>query len=1018
MFDVRAICRWATVLALCVVRVSMAGSSSASAAVDNIYRDLGRDDSASALRDSANLLERLPSDAPEYGAALQARLDVLGQSNRFDANAFLDLQHKIAAHEARERRPSGLSDRLQLARAWARNDVASVVAVERRIETELVSAPALEQAEFRSAASFALAGVMGHFERVRPMAEPALAFWQGRSGAKASWHQIELAHLLAQAEQYTGDETHALALLEAASRLAMRAFGADSSARIRIDTARAGLLSTLGRSRDVLQVRKAVLDATRHRYGPASFDAAKAEAMLGSGLQEIGDYQTARKHYSNALSVLSHTTDALPRERGIIYANYANLLQEMGLENEALASYRRALQVFGNGPETTHVRAVITSNIGNTEFRLQHYARAKADFLDALALRERSDGPNSPGLAYALEGLGSACLALREYAEAEAHYRRALKLRGLSLADNHPTLGPLRFGLALARWGQHDLRGAFSLAVRTARHQQAVMATFAADFGERQSMAYRQLLTPATALAVTLAARLADRTSVATAWQLSMVERGLVARAQTRRLAMARARRDPSTAAALARWRRINESLGDAWFSAASDPKKLEALRQQAEAAERAIWPHGTGLAEVPTKATPVAALAGALPADGLLIAYSEGVAPDPARLLTAGDKPVPEDWYAFQVDRGGPPRLIRLGNIRALSAQIHTWYLDLRTPASEPERLRADGLAVRRAVVDPIDAARDKRHLFVVPEGELYRINFAALPGRDNDRYLIESVSGVQTLSRESELLLASAHAAHPAVLLAGAPRLEAAGEMRITSRSSCRSAPAILPPIPNAGRELDVLRRVLVAPSVGAQVMLLRGAQATKSQVEPALAHANVVHLATHGFAFDDDCTDGSGQRGVSLVSNTSQADETAEAMFSGLALSAPRNTADHAAVDVLSAGELATLDLSRLDWIVLSACDSGLGAIGRNEGVFGMRRALRVAGARTVIMSLWPVDDAATVDLMRSLYRARFVQHRNVPDSMGHAMRVELARRRRAGLPDHPYYWAAFVSEGAWR
>jgi CHAT domain-containing protein len=80
--------------------------------------------------------------------------------------------------------------------------------------------------------------------------------------------------------------------------------------------------------------------------------------------------------------------------------------------------------------------------------------------------------------------------------------------------------------------------------------------------------------------------------------------------------------------------------------------------------------------------------------------------------------------------------------------------------------------------------------------------------------------------------------------------------------------------------------------------------------------------------------------------------------------------------------------------------------------------MRRALRVAGARTVVMSLWPVDDASTVDLMQSLYRARFLERRDVSEAMGEAMRGELARRRQEGLSDHPFYWAAFVSEGGWR
>jgi CHAT domain-containing protein len=137
-----------------------------------------------------------------------------------------------------------------------------------------------------------------------------------------------------------------------------------------------------------------------------------------------------------------------------------------------------------------------------------------------------------------------------------------------------------------------------------------------------------------------------------------------------------------------------------------------------------------------------------------------------------------------------------------------------------------------------------------------------------------------------------------------------------------------------------------------------------------------------------------------------------------LSGLAFSGARVEHDRDPVGVLSADELASLDLSRAGWVVLSACDSGLGPIGRGEGVFGMRRAIRMAGARTVVMSLWEVDDASTADLMQALYRARFTAREDVPASIAEAMQSTLTSRRAAGLSDHPYYWAAFVGEGGWR
>jgi CHAT domain-containing protein len=100
------------------------------------------------------------------------------------------------------------------------------------------------------------------------------------------------------------------------------------------------------------------------------------------------------------------------------------------------------------------------------------------------------------------------------------------------------------------------------------------------------------------------------------------------------------------------------------------------------------------------------------------------------------------------------------------------------------------------------------------------------------------------------------------------------------------------------------------------------------------------------------------------------------------------------------------------------VLSACDTGLGARLDDEGVFGLRRAFRLAGARTVLMSLWPVDDAATSAWMEALYRARLERKRDTVDAVADADLAVLASRRELGESLHPFYWAGFVAAGDWR
>jgi CHAT domain-containing protein len=109
---------------------------------------------------------------------------------------------------------------------------------------------------------------------------------------------------------------------------------------------------------------------------------------------------------------------------------------------------------------------------------------------------------------------------------------------------------------------------------------------------------------------------------------------------------------------------------------------------------------------------------------------------------------------------------------------------------------------------------------------------------------------------------------------------------------------------------------------------------------------------------------------------------------------------------------------LNLQGTEWAVLSACDTGLGQIQAGEGVFGLRRAFQIAGAATVIMSLWSVEDQSTRLWMRALYDARLRQGASTAEAVQRASAAVLQDRRGRGQSTHPFYWAAFVAAGDWR
>jgi len=281
--------------------------------------------------------------------------------------------------------------------------------------------------------------------------------------------------------------------------------------------------------------------------------------------------------------------------------------------------------------------------------------------------------------------------------------------------------------------------------------------------------------------------------------------------------------------------------------------------------------------------------------------------------------------------------------------------------------------------------------------------------------------------LSTERDLL-ATPRATSSSALIVGRPAFETASVRVRTAnatRSGCDATGTLhFNDLPGTGREaLDVSR--LWETEGGSHAEVLTGTAATETALKRSLADRRVVHLATHGFFLSSGCAPGrSNSRGVGgLVSADAIAAAELEnpLLLSGLAM-AGANRSGRRSVDqddgILTAEEIAGLDLQDTEWAVLSACDTGLGEIRAGEGVFGLRRAFQIAGARTVIMSLWSVDDQATRQWMRALYEGRFKKGLDTAQAV-HAASLTMLRERRArGLSTLPFYWAAFVAAGDWR
>lgn len=108
----------------------------------------------------------------------------------------------------------------------------------------------------------------------------------------------------------------------------------------------------------------------------------------------------------------------------------------------------------------------------------------------------------------------------------------------------------------------------------------------------------------------------------------------------------------------------------------------------------------------------------------------------------------------------------------------------------------------------------------------------------------------------------------------------------------------------------------------------------------------------------------------------------------------------------------GNVAGLNLAGTKLVVLSACETGLGDVASGEGVYGLRRALSIAGAESQLITLWLVDDEATKDLMTNYYK-------RLQKNVGRSAALRLVQLEMLKNPQYqrPYYWAAFIPSGEW-
>ncbi len=862
----------------------------------------------------------------------------------------------------------------------------------------------------------------------------------------------------------------------------------------------ARLLVRMGEFAAAEQIYRQAIAVTEESEGHGGIYLAYLLNGLAILNDERGDYIRAQEFYELAMARAESADPDRPIIASILN-NIGHLHENLGDYGRARGFYERALEfhVRVRGPDSPYVASTML-NLADLDALEARYEEAEKLYNRALNVWQRSLGPEHPSVATCLLHQAELCSSTGDLAAARALCERALRIREKTFGRAHVDTWSALAGLAGITQKDGDLqtarqlseealdvaesalgpdnprcaRALHDLAVLHARtHSMAVAESLslraeclsrdqarllASALPERQALRYASVRTGGLDLAIDLVAAGASDAATSRSWDCLIRSRALVldeTAARQRALTF----EDPETAAladdyALASKRLAYLLVTGPGASIQDYRERLEEARLSRERAERALAKRSAAFrGQQSEREIGLDEVRAALPGNSALVAYicyerqldpAEG--PQVADPDIASAESTRRQYAAFVLtDSTRKPVLIPLGSAREIDGMIASWSTQLERPpraASLPQAratLRILGAALRRKIWDPIaERLAHARVVFIVPDGALYRVAFAALP-LDNDAYLIDSGIRIHYLSAERDLVAnhAEGRAGRGALVLGGAHFDARPSETLNPSMVADTTAtPADvgtglhrLPrfkPLPGTIAEADTIARLWRRAAVDEDVVLLTGGGASESAVKRLAPGKRMLHLATHGFFLGrgQDPLSAAGSRGVGGFTTAPDAPAASVGVgplgLSGLALSGANlgSAQDDGEDGVLTAEEIAAMDLSGIDWAVLSACMSGTGDVQMNEGILGLRRAFRIAGAKTLIMSLWSIEDEAAREWMEELYRSRLQDGLTTVESVHRATLTLLERQRARPTGEHPFYWAGFVAAGEWR
>jgi tetratricopeptide (TPR) repeat protein len=681
---------------------------------------------------------------------------------------------------------------------------------------------------------------------------------------------------------------------------------------------------------------------------------------------DMGEYARALPLYEQALAIRKGTLGEKHPEYAQSLHNLAILYRAMGEQARALPLFLQAVDLRKQTLGEKHPQYANSLNSLAVLYKdMGEHGKALPLLVQARDVRKEALGEKHPEYANSLHNLAMLYHEMGESGKALPLFLQARDLYQQSLGERHPHYANCLSNLSALEWedGKPELASKHLAQALQIMHRH-LDDTFSA-LSERQRLALlaqsRRYLDSFLSVGAVADVPAAALHQAVLAWKGMVTARAaeetlardqahllpLLEQLRLQRAALAQLVQRPPHPEARLPWR---ERL-------ASVQQEIDHLESQL--AQKSLAFHVLRTLDSKT-------LAAAIPSGAALVDLLEYHHRIPDRRLK-GKGRFERRLAAFVLVKGQEVVRLDLGAAEPITAAVQSWRESVQSGRSVDEKAARQ---LRSLVWDKLaPALKGCSTVVVAPDGVLCALPWCALPGSTPGSYLIE------------ELAIAQVPSAHHLLLPPGKndnAGLLVLGGLDYGKRTSAAGS---WPALPGTGLEAAQVRRLFQERRrAEGKSLLLDGERVAKEHLLAALLpdrgepRLRWLHLATHGY-FQAPPKEArsylrrGGLEMFALAGQESGVPLVNPLLYSGLVLSGANQNAENG---VLTALEVSNLDLRGCELVVLSACETGLGTIASGEGLLGLQRGFHVAGARTVVSSLWSVSDPATSVLMEQFYK----------------------------------------------